>query len=376
MRLLIKSRCTMRPSIDLVLVTGAGASHDFGGNRRPLPLMPGLSEALVRELQTHPGYLEATRLQQGLDGQEFERRLGRFLQAVLAYSQIDSVLDATLRFGGEQYPGLNEHTIARWYETSKFQFDQIIQAIYNVLYAELSMQRVSVQTAADAYRTLLEAIGIEKSHHVVVATTNYDEVAEHALQWAGWHPDAGDPRYSAAANPAVSVDGLLDGMPRHIPVLHLHGRLGWYRRPGSQDVYVTSHPTHHPDFGVPVMVLPDPDKTYDNDLVIASLWAQFEEALRSAHRVLILGHSLNDAGLVQTLVRNVQPLERIGVALLPGEQPGNWPGSPDTLEVVRTQLGNAALIPLRFTSPLDVTESGIEKWVEHTRAMGPRPGTG
>ena len=37
---------------------------------------------------------------------------------------------------------------------------------------------------------------------------------------------------------------LLDGMPRYVPILHLHGRAGWYRRNegSSERLYTTRSP--------------------------------------------------------------------------------------------------------------------------------------
>ena len=42
-------------------------------------------------------------------------------------------------------------------------------------------------------------------------------------------------------------------------------------------------------------MLPDPDKEYDKDNIINTLWDQFAQALRRAKRVFVLGHSLNNA---------------------------------------------------------------------------------
>jgi hypothetical protein len=52
--------------LDLVMVTGAGASRGFGANGSNLPLMGDWSDTLVRPLLSkHGSYLNATGLEQG-----------------------------------------------------------------------------------------------------------------------------------------------------------------------------------------------------------------------------------------------------------------------------------------------------------------------
>lgn len=46
--------------IDMVLVTGAGASKTFGMNGVPMPLMGDWSDHLVRKLSERMGYKDAT----------------------------------------------------------------------------------------------------------------------------------------------------------------------------------------------------------------------------------------------------------------------------------------------------------------------------
>jgi hypothetical protein len=77
----------------------------------------------------------------------------------------------------------------------------------------------------------------------------------------------------------LEVSGIIDGIGRYVPVLHLHGRVGWYRR--DQRVYVANVIKHDQGFGVPIVMLPDPDKVYDQDDIIISRfteeggWPQF-----------------------------------------------------------------------------------------------------
>jgi hypothetical protein len=81
----------------------------------------------------------------------------------------------------------------------------------------------------------------------------------------------------------VRVAGLLDGLPRYTPVLHLHGRVGWFVRDGS--VYEANVRRYQADFGSPLVMLPDPDKAYDQDGIIIAMWQEFSNALAAVRTV-------------------------------------------------------------------------------------------
>jgi hypothetical protein len=84
--------------IDVVMVTGAGASRAFGVNGHPMPLMNDWSDHLVRKLAQHNGYLDATGLRNGMGSEKFEARLGKFLQDVEAFRRISDLLDPSVKF--------------------------------------------------------------------------------------------------------------------------------------------------------------------------------------------------------------------------------------------------------------------------------------
>lgn len=63
-------------------------------------------------------------------------------------------------------------------------------------------------------------------------------------------------------------------------------------------------------------MLPDPEKNYDQDLTIITLWSEFRSALGRAKKVLVLGHSLNDSYLVRTLSQYVGDPHRVAVCRL------------------------------------------------------------
>ena len=66
--------------IKLVLITGAGATHEFGANARKVPMMAEWSNSLIDKLGEASGsYIEATGLTRNIDGPEFEKLNRSFL---------------------------------------------------------------------------------------------------------------------------------------------------------------------------------------------------------------------------------------------------------------------------------------------------------
>ena len=299
--------------IDLLLILGAGASTAFGNNREPLAMMPQFSDAIHKHLSNRPAFQDAIGLTPGLSGYEFERRLGVFLRAVRVLPDIESVLEATSTFPNAQ---IEASKLTHWHKDSMSYLRQIVEDIYTTTYEQFSPSRVAISSAQTAYRSLLDALRIRKGpSRLVVATTNYDLVADTALEENDWNVDNG----SRNAGSRVDMDGLLDGGRRTVPILHLHGCLGWYRREGNTRVTATNNPTlYDPGYGEPVVLLPDPDKDYQgSDPLIQRLWTIFGDALSAAKRVLIIGHSLNDPALVQLIGANLDELSRMAVTVLP-----------------------------------------------------------
>lgn len=359
--------------IELVLVTGAGASYEFGVNGTKVPLMGAWSDALVDKLSRRSwSYLEAAGLQKGLDGEEFERRLGRFLDQVQVFPKIESLLQPSLDFQGMQ-SRLDERTLREWHQQTDHHLTQITNLIHESLYEQFSSERVDLDAAAAAYGFLLRQLRISGTDSWVYATTNYDILGEYAIERLGLLPDWGEQRRIVNyGDSPLRVDRLLGGLPRYVPVFHLHGRIGWYRR-REGDLYSGNITRHDEGFGVPIVMLPDPDKTYDTEPVIFSLWEQFEEALRRARRVFVFGHSLNDRSLVGALRTNVAPPERVAVGLLALENDPEKPdpsSSPSILEILRTQLPAATTIPIRFAPATTISANGLRVWIERlTRAI-------
>ncbi len=189
---------------------------------------------------------------------------------------------------------------------------------------------------------------------MVVATTNYDTLIEEVLTEQGRLPDWGQP---PMANPItdvpLDVSNLIGALPRYTPILHLHGRIGWYRRTEGGAPYGASMTNHNENFGTPIVMLPDPEKDYASDSLINDLWTQFESVLSRAKLVFVLGHSLNDKLLRGALATLVRPLQRIAVAVYSadGQQPHE--STAELQRIIREELTGAVTIPMYFGSALN-----------------------
>jgi len=342
--------------IDLVLVTGAGASREFGERDKPLPLMADWSNTLFDKLwKANNSYLEMTSLKKDLPGEEFEKHLGTFLRQVQAFPSVAELITQSTNLLNTPESLKAQGALDGWFNDLKFHHKQITEIINESLYEQFANAHLNIDGAAKAYGTLLTALGIKpQSNSLVVATTNYDPLAEAALQKLGYLPDWGMSAYPRGQEELfINVDNILDGMPRYTPVLHLHGRVGWYRRAGEDNhVYAQWSPQYgRHNSEIPVVMLPDPKKTYDGDDVINTLWGQFTEALSRAKLVFVLGHSLNDKRLVETLAKYVYPIDRVIVGLLAkGDNTDKFHESVGSLvfDLIAKQFPTAALIPMRF----------------------------
>jgi hypothetical protein len=327
-------------------------------------------DALVKKL-LDKNYLGATGLYNSMDPMQFEAQLGRFLRTVTAFSQIKDLVPASVSFPQPaNMTALNSVGILdSWYLNTKFHLEQIVEEIHVCLYEQFAEPRYDPQGARDAYDDLFTAVGIHPSSQWVYATTNYDILGETALGLLGFRPDWGD--VLSAENTAerqVHVDGLLDGLPRSTPVLHLHGRVGWYRRNLGTDSSVYSAPVtrHQPGFGVPIVMLPDPHKAYGSDPIINSLWNQFLAALQQAKRVFVLGHSLNDGVLAQA-VRDHVRADRIAITVLSDQEKRDTPdaSAAPMVERLNAEFPNAAIIPIRF-GQMPVYAHAVQAWLQRS----------
>jgi hypothetical protein len=344
--------------LDWVIVTGAGASIPFGARDTLLPGMSEWSDQLVQKLAgLGIGHLEATGLSKGLEPQEFERQLGRFLHQVTSFSDMRDLIGPSRYFMRSELTLSAQGVLEEWHRQTAFQLDQIINAIHESLYELFAEPSLEIQHAQEAYKDLFRILGIDHETQWVYATTNYDVIGESVLARLGYRPDWGEPpQLQPGGNAGLDVDRLIDATRRYVPVLHLHGRIGWYRRTDSNNLaYASNVRRHETGFGIPIVMLPDPNKVYGSEPIINSLWTQFQEALSRAKRVLVLGHSLNDAALMQALIENVKPLNRLAVTVLSEMTDGMdlHESAKPVMQKLEEMGPMVANIPMRF---------GLERW--------------
>jgi hypothetical protein len=348
--------------IDFVVITGAGASFPFGA-----PLMGQWCVELVKKLSTAPGYREVTRLATGLRPEDFEARLGEFLHRVQAFDQIEALIEPSLLLQPPPNPMFNADAVLNWHHTTQHHLRQVVEKIRESLYELFAGRNLSAVGAAAAYRHLFDAIGLDvRTSRWVYATTNYDVLAENVITQLGGRPDWGElpDVVGSTAERRLDVDYLIDSIPRSTPVLHLHGRVGWYRRPDGS-VYATGTTKHNEGYGVPIVMLPDLNKVYGDDQVISSLWNQFENALSRAHRVFVLGHSLHDEPLIQAIHAHVEPW-RVMVSVLANEDHPETvhDDAKSVMEVIDAHRWMH--VPLRFGRGLEHTREAIFEWLRET----------
>jgi SIR2-like protein len=317
------------------------------------------SEKLVSKMfESGADQYDLSGLRTGMTGPQFEAALGDFLRRAEAFAQIKEVAAMTAKA-----PNLGGPQIQTWYEQVANGFNRINEVIVSSLMEEFHHNRLAASFATEAYRQLLDMARLPNTTGLVYATTNYDALGELALEGLGAHPDAGEParQYGGQAT-GLDVVGLLDDMSRHTPVLHLHGKVGWYRDDRGR-VQVIDTQQHHSSHGVPVVMLPDPNKSFAGDDVLALLWAQFQEAVADAGRILVLGHSLADRQLVNVL-RNAT--NKLGITYL------GTGADRDTaqLDRLRSEFGrDPVYFPVKFGPKLEGSWDLVARWL----TAGERP---
>jgi hypothetical protein len=363
--------------IELVLVTGAGATREFGRYGTAVPTMAEWSNALVEKIGRASGsYVTATGLAKDLDGPEFEKRLGQFLRRVPAFTQISSMLRPSLNFQLAE-PLMDERLLSRWHAHTALHLSKITDLIHESLYENFSAESIDLDAAAQSYARLLQDLRLGNADSLVYATTNYDPAGEYAIEQFGALPDWGAPRLVRDSGSApLRVDRIIDGLPRYVPVLHLHGRVGWHRRLDDGTLHSAETAKQAAGLGTPIVALPDPGQPDRTEPVIQLLWDQFEQALRRARRVFVLGHSLADRALVDSLRRHVSPAHRLAVGILSREDDAGEidQSATATMNVLRDSLPGACMITVRFGPDPVISAQGVRTWTEGVAVTRGLPG--
>jgi SIR2-like protein len=257
-----------------------------------MPLMADWANVLCDELDAYEADLAAAcHLRPGMDGPEFEESLGLLLRW-------DQFRDLEQRFeglGGSPI-GSVASKIRQARTAMADRMEAIKRIIDSTLFEQFGHSRIDDEKAAEAYGKLLEELG---NPDLIVATTNYDRSVETALLQLGHEVITGFSE-ETIRTPILEPTGLVKNRGSKTPVIHLHGAVGWYDSDGT----VKDHRPDQPfvsNLGTPVVLYPDPEKDPTHDALVSELWAEFRTALESADSILVVGHSLHDPALVDSL---------------------------------------------------------------------------
>lgn len=351
--------------IDLVLITGAGASCAFGnsntGGSPTLPLMAEWSDILVRELRKGINTLEAlVGLEQGLDGPEFEKRLGEFLTLASYFPNTTRLVE--LPPTAHVAADTRADELRKWHSSIQGAMISAVNVIHQSLVDNFGWDRIDGYAAREAYTRLFQFIGMSGSSKMVYATTNYDYLGELALDEMGRRPDNGIRRKvtePGVYGPAViDVENLVETVGR-LPVLHLHGGVGWYEKEG-QGPTIVGQKHHDSAWGVPLVMLPSTSKSYKDNSTIQATWQEFHKALRRARLVVVLGHSLNDSALLSALMQEIETFGQVVISVLDASK------LEVSIEAAQAQLSGCHLWEKRFDRNVAFSVDERRMWREWT----------
>ncbi|HXC76152.1 MAG TPA: hypothetical protein VNU19_03795 [Candidatus Acidoferrum sp.] len=339
----------------LLVVTGAGASRELGANRDPMPLMSDWCKNLITRFQERGmsqvgeilGLIHLDRPEQ------FEERLGRFLAWQRSLPLAEGLIDLGVPLGGSSVDG----RVSTWFRDARMMADQITELLHDSLFSLFGSSRISDYACRDAYQGLFSLLDIGPDTPVAYATTNYDVAGETALAMCGRHPDWGEPHSFNAAQGPIRVRGLASVLsPYRVPVLHLHGRVGWYVDDAGILVSVNPGSPFQAGIGAPGLLLPDPEKNYAELPALVEMWEEFDQLIAAASHTIVIGHSLHDPKLVEHLSRGSNVVVTVYNEGVTG---------PDQSAMQHTQnlLPSATVVGMRFGPQPSVDTAALRNWL-------------
>lgn len=361
----------------VLIVTGAGASTRLGADERPLPMMTDWAASLVDELKYAA---ELLGLRRDMPGDEFEGALGRFIafsealdtvEALHEMGRFDSVITeperAQVKNNSEQWLSLARNNVRR-----------VREVLHRNLYEQFGQDRIDDERAANAYGKLHTQIrnAFREKGPVFLAhaTTNFDHAIEAAIEHSN---DAVGPQrvldgfgqsYGGKRRPwAPNLLTYSSSGDNEVPVLHLHGAVGWYFSDDGQAVTQThSDDVYNPEL-TPALLLPDDKKDVTRfPGPLAQVWDQFVQLCMNSTHIIVLGHSLHDKHLVRVLQQSGKPIAVVAYA----------PGFDETTPQARAAHSNqysellpgAELIPgdfARRSEKLDIGDHQLGEWLRY-----------
>jgi NAD-dependent SIR2 family protein deacetylase len=294
-----------------------------------MPLMPDWSNALCDALdEREHGLAHACRLDRDMDGPAFEKNLGLLLR----WQNTRHLAERFELLGADSGWGVRGPVQQARSETAR-RLEIVIDVLNTTLFDQFGLPRTDRDIGVTAYSQLLkECDGCE----LMVATTNYDRIAESAIELNSRLVNIGFERWPGET-PRLKPAGMVAERGTEVPLIHLHGAVGWYERDGVvRDHY--GDQSFNSTLGTPVVLYPDPEKEPTSDAVVQLLWEEFRQAVDAADLILVIGHSLHDPPLVEELSRAIAADTRVIVSYLnEGEQ-----------ERIDTVLPNAHVVQMDF----------------------------
>jgi SIR2-like domain len=340
--------------VNYVLVTGAGAACNFGRDGVELPLMSRWAELLCDKLdESEERLAENLGLRRDMLGPEFEEALGAFLR----WDEF-RVLDERFKGLGGNVPGEIFGNVPEARANAAARAARIMEIINHSLYDEFGARRIDGAAASDAYTTLFELMG---GKPLAVVTTNYDHSIEMAFEQMEYRADTGFQSEATGFAPVLRPLGLVERIAdndRAIPVLHLHGAVGWYEEDGEVVDHYKDRP-FNPTLGKPAVLYPDPRKDPTRDAMVQALWDEFRGAMVKAFNVLVIGHSLNDPALVEALNDASEHCE-VAVCIHLGAETTTEDAERKTNGVME-RIPNVTVLPAEFGPKPDLPDQ-LESW--------------
>jgi hypothetical protein len=274
----------------ILILVGAGASTKLGA-KDDLPLMREWAAILRSDVdRREPGLADALGLYEDADGEKFEEAVGKLYSLKKSMRDVEEFL-----FLGNPVPGHPENTVDGWRARMTSRLEAFDTALNETLYDSFAANVISRDKVKRAYSALLDPLDLDDS--LVIATTNYDLAAEIAVgEYYDREARDGFPQVRYRS-PELDPEGLVDWAmvsDAGVPVLHLHGAVGWYLREDGTIARELADRRYNPTLGVPAILPPDPNKDPMNDATVQAIWQEFTKAVQEASHILVLGHSLHD----------------------------------------------------------------------------------
>lgn len=310
----------------------------------------------------HPGAAEVIGLRPELPGDQFETNLGEFL----AFQHSLDLVNRMAPLGNDIANQPRQPYFIDWHLRATNRAAAIVEIIRRNLFENFGSGQINRDSARTSYGELFEFLESLAPTTFALATTNYDPAIEIALTGLGFHPDDGFtaiPYTSSVLEPSGMAERAW-GEKGIVPVLHLHGAVGWYRDDKNRVVRYEADLGYNSTHGAPALVLPDSTKTAESFKEGVGLWLEFENLLKSCTHVLFVGHSLHDGHLVKA-VRDARKPVAVGC----------FSGDPSLTESeslfkkssveLKRLMPEAHVVPMTFGPNGNIRHQSLVEWFAH-----------